>query len=606
MCGLFAMFLRRPLSDGDIVRGRRATLDLAHRGPDGSGEFIDREAGVFLGHRRLSIIDLSDLGAQPMSRGRDVIVYNGELYGFEELRERLVGLGCEFRSSSDTEVLLNAWQQWGLGCLNFVDGMFSFVVWDGNKAYAATDPFGEKPLYYYENLDGTYFSSEIEPIASALGLDHSVGSFAVTSMLALGSIPAPHTAYPGVRRLDAASSMIVASGRAAEPVRYWRPVFGDIGDHPPREVDEKQLDTVEEALTESLSNRLTSDVPMGLFLSSGVDSSLIAAIAKRSLGKELPCITVSFPTGRATNEAPHAKQIAEHLKLPHEILVSGTVTEQGPEQIISLFGQPNDNITAMSVREMSRLGRTKFKVAMTGTGGDELFFGYRKHYQMYRFRRLMGIPEPLRVAGGEIAHRFRFLNPKLGPFADIVGLPSSELYLAQKTNGIIRWLRELPDWGNWVATQFEPYRRYPLMLLGPQYDLERTLPDSILPAQDLGSMREGLELRTPFLSRKLLATLAEFDPRSALAFGRKSLLNRIIQRHLPSSLTHGNKIGFIFPTDRFIEALPTPTPKIPGIRDTHLSTAWRRRGSGDGWHRLAIRMSLTATFIEQDKLRTTT
>ncbi|MDP6705388.1 MAG: asparagine synthase (glutamine-hydrolyzing) [Alphaproteobacteria bacterium] len=596
MCGLFAIFLKRPLAAEDIAVGRRATLALAHRGPDGAGEWIDAENGVFIGHRRLTIVDLSDASAQPMRRGDWVLASNGEIYGYQALRERLQALGLDFRTTGDTEVLLNAWRHWGEACLDELDGMFAFVIWDGERAHAATDPFGEKPLYYAETDDGVYFSSEIGPLVDALGLAPELGSDALMAFLAIGTIPAPDTAYPTVRRAPAASLLRVEGGRVTAERQYWTPPWGEPGRGPVAPLSEPAIDRLEEVLTTSLEDRFQADVPVCAFLSSGVDSTLVAALATRRLGREVPCLTVAFRQGRAVDEAPAAAAIAGYLKQPHQVLESGTVTDNVVGDLFSLFGQPNDNLTVLSVREMSRLARRQYKVALTGLGGDELFFGYRKHHQMYRLRPYLGLPEGLRVWGGRAAHRFRGLHPRLGQVADLVGLSDDERYAAQKTQGIVHWLRELPGWNDWARRHFSAPDTA-IELLGPRYDVARTMPDSLLTAQDLASMRESLELRCPFLNRKLMGAVAEHDPRAFLAFGRKSVLYRMLYRHVPKTLLHESKFGFTYPSDRFLAAFGDRRPELPGLAPALIDKAWRRRTEGDNWRRISIRMALASTFL---------
>jgi asparagine synthase (glutamine-hydrolysing) len=589
MCGFFAQFLSRPLQPRDHALGAAATAALAHRGPDGQGVWSDAPAGVFLGHRRLSIIDLSAASNQPFIADGWAIAFNGEIYNYQELRARLEATGRSFRTQGDTEVLLQAWRAGRERALDELEGMFAFALWNGREGFAATDPFGEKPLYYAQTPDGVYFSSEIGPLASALGIAPRLEGHTLTAFLATGCLPAPTTAYPGISRCAPATFITVRNGRVVQTRRYWEPRISSIQTGTPAPLSEKDLDRVEAALTQSVAERLVADVPVCAFLSSGVDSALLTALARNHLDRRLPCISVAFSTGRAHNEAPAAAAIAAHLDVPHEVLESGRAEAESIEAVLSLFGQPNDNVTILAVAAMSKLARTRFKVALTGMGGDELFFGYRKHESMYRHRRLLRVPGALRSAAGDFADGIRTLHPKLGGFADTIGVRDWELVAAQKNIGTIRWLRSLPGWQVWAREHFATGGT-PLDRIAPQYDLMHTMPDAMLTAQDLGSMHHALEMRAPFLSRKVWALLSEFDPRALLAFGRKSVLYRLLARHLPAQLIDARKVGFSFPLDNVLRAHGTSLPKVHGLDPELAAWAWRKRTSGDSWLRLGMRL----------------
>ena len=584
------MFLNRQLSPADIDLGRAGTEALAHRGPDDDGAWIDQRAGVFIGHRRLTVIDLTSASAQPMQRGDTVLAFNGEIYNYKTLRGELKGKGHQFRSTGDAEVLLNGWREWNTRVVDKLDGMYAFVVWDGRQANVAVDPFGEKPIYYLETEDGVYLSSELGPLVALLGLSPDLTPELLTAYLALGFVPAPATGVAGVKRLPAATRARISDGAFVEHCRYWQPPFGEIKRGKPRRLAEGDLDKIETVLAESISDRVHADVPVCAFLSSGTDSTLIVALLRNHFDFRIPCITVAFPSGRAVNEAPHARRIARHLGLSHETLESGVdIDGAAPDAVLDLFNQPNDNITILSVREMCRLARNNYKVGVTGTGGDELFFGYRKHALSYKLRRWCGWSESLRVVAGDVARACETLHPRFRLYADLVGVRDWELYIAQKNNGAIRWLRSLPGWNHWASRQFERNERA-IELLGPVHDLVCGLPDSLLLTLDHGSMRESLELRCPFLSRRLIELLAEYDPRSFLEFGRKSILSRLLARHLPEQLRNPNKHGFMFPTDRFLSAGGQHAPTVPHLEASQIATAWQHRGEGDVWPRLAVRL----------------
>ncbi|MBM3503981.1 MAG: asparagine synthase (glutamine-hydrolyzing) [Alphaproteobacteria bacterium] len=596
MCGLFAFVLKRPAAEPDLRRARAAALAMAHRGPDGSGEWLSEDRTVFLAHRRLSIIDLSDQAAQPMRRGNLVIAFNGEIYNYRSLRSRLESLGERFHTTSDTEVLLAAWHRWGRQSLDHVDGMFAFVLWDGTELHAVTDPFGEKPLYVGETAEGVYFSSEVGPLAAALDAEKITDPTRLTAFMSLGCLPAPLTFFRGIERSDAATILTIRGGAIRARSRYWTAPIGTPGRGRVQPLTESDLASIEQVIARRLEDRLHADVPVCIFLSSGVDSSLVSAIARHQLGARPATLTVSFPRGRAVDEADDARRIAQALDLPHEVITSDRASASSAEELLSIFGQPHDNVSALAVRQISRAARTRFKVALSGLGGDELFFGYRKHTKVFRLRALLRTPEGFRRLIGSLANRGRSLWPRLGLAADLIGIRDSEVYLAHKTYGIFGWLRELPAWDRWTSEHFGSADD-PVELVAPAYDLRRTMNDNLLPAQDLGSMRESFELRCPFLTRDLAELMATFDPRALLAFGRKSVLYRLLSRHLSDDVILKRKAGFVFPMDEFLAANSVSQMIVPALSPALASEAWQRRGEADGWNHVAARLLLLHRFF---------
>jgi len=597
MCGVFAILLNRPLREEDIALGRAGAEALRHRGPDGGGEWLDRAAGVYLGHRRLAIIDPGEASAQPMAQGGLVVSYNGELYNYRDLRRALAPEVPAWRTEGDVEVLLRAWRKWGPGALDRFDGMFAFALWDGARAHFAVDPFGEKPLFIAQTAEGVYVSSELAPLAALLRLAPNLEGAARAAYFALGNIPAPETAYREIIRLPPATIATVEKGQLTERRAYWTAPFGEPGRGAPRPLPESALDRVQEALRQSVERRLVADVPVGLFLSAGIDSSLVAAIAARDLDRKLDCMTVSFPRGGVADEAGPAAAIAAHLGLPHRVLESvESAGEAGPAALIDLFGQPSENVSSFPVLQLSALAARHFKVALTGMGGDEMTMGYGKHAALYRERwrhRLLGLLPPA-VAG--------FLrsaldgNARAAGALDLYATPDWERYLALKNYPAVGWLRGLPGYQAWAQREFAGFSG-PGYLWIPRYEQTRILANEHLVMYDLASMRHGLELRTPFLSRQLAETIAEFDPRALVAFSQKSLLRRLLGRYLPRALFDFPKSGFRYPQKRFLEACGAQQPSAPQLAGPEFATIWRRRGEGRGWERLALRLAAAAEFL---------
>ncbi len=604
MCGIFAIFLNRPLTDADIALGRQGSAGLAHRGPDGEGEFIDRESGVFLGHRRLAIIDLSDRSNQPMQRDNMVVAHNGEIYNFADIRHELEQLGVEFSTSGDVEVVLRAWQTWHTNSLHKFDGMFAFTVWDGRKAELAADPFGEKPLYYAETSEGIYVSSEIGPLAKLLNLSPKLEGERLVAYLSLGYVPPPLTAFAQIMRLPAATALSIENGVIKNSIQYWRPLLGQTSQEAVAPLTESDLDLIHEKLVGSIEQRLVADVPLCLFLSSGTDSSLVAAILARDLAVDVKCVTVAFPGNQASNEAPYAAKIAGHLGLEHTVIESDEHPQTAsPQAVIDLFGQPCDSLTALSLMQMSAAVRPNFKVALTGMGGDEIFLGYGKHADFYKWRRWYAMPEALRLPIGQIGRRLAAsstgrLNAAFRQIGFNIGVHDWERYIAHKNFPTIGWLREVAGFETWCRMNFDSGRE-PIDRQVARFETAHVMPGSRLVATDVSSMRASLELRTPFLSRKLSEAVAQFDPRCFIAFGQKSVLRRLLSRYLPETLSQLPKRGFVFPQDRFLSNFGEALPHVPGVAPDSVEMAWRRRTEEAGWRRLAVRLALADTFAAQ-------
>lgn len=595
VCGIFAMFLNRPLTEADVALGRAGTAALAHRGPDGQGEWTDRAAGVFLGHRRLAIIDPTPDSKQPFALEHAAMTYNGELYNYRALRDELAALGVRCQTRGDVEVLLRAWRRWGDGALDKFDGMFAAAIWDGQRAHLMVDPFGEKPLLWAETPAGVYVSSEIAPLVALLGMQPDLDPSAWAAYLGLGYFPAPATAYKGICRLPAGSVLAVEKGKATAPKRYWTPPVPRPGRGPVQPLGERDIDRLASTLARSLEGRLESDVPLALFLSAGTDSALVAAIAARELGVRLKSLTVAVRNGSGPDESADAARIAAHLGFEHEILpCDEDAGRYGIEALLHLFAQPSDGTGIFPFLQLSEAVSSRFKVALTGMGGDEVTWGYGKNLYFYARRHWFQIPEPLRRAGGKIARTLGGASAKVRRHADTIGVRDCELYLAQKNAPALAWLRRAHGWPAWAKRAMEPGSA-PIEYWVPTFEMREVMPNVQLLGNDLGSMRYGLEVRTPFLSRAVVAEVAGFDARALLAFGQKSVLRRLLGRYLPADLVDRPKSGLTFPVQRLLGGAP-PAP-LPGLTIAMAEEAWRRRFESGGWERIALRLAVADRFL---------
>lgn len=598
MCGIFALFLRRPLDDRDLALGRAGRDALAHRGPDGYGEWFDRDKGVYLGHRRLAIIDPSEASNQPLVRQESAITYNGELYNFRSLRTQLEQAGQRFQTTGDVEVMLQAWRKWRTDALPRLDGMFAFALWDGREGYLAVDPFAEKPLYYAETDDGIYVASEITPLVDLLHLRPRLSAKLLAGYLALGYIQPPETIYPVVRKLRPATVLRIGRGRVVDETRYWQAPRPEAGRGAVQPLSEAELDRLQQALGESLAGRLITDVPMGIFLSSGVDSGLVAAMARRDHGADVEAISVSFPGSGENDEAPLAARTARHLGLPHRI-VNADAQPDGDDvaRLLDLFGQPCDAATALSIQQMTAAAHSICKVGLTGSGGDEITFGYGKHAHFFRQRRLYGLPQSVRLGIGHLLRPFRGLSGIALRISEQIGTRDTERFLAQKNFPTIEWLRQLAGFTELCDTDFAA-GEMPLDLFCMYYEQNEVMPGLRLPSMDIGSMRSSVELRTPFLSRQVVEAVAACDPRAFVAFGQKSVLRRLLRRYLPAELVDLPKRGFVYPQERLLAFRRQPPRALPLLGQQAINTIWREAEKGQGWHRIAVRIAILAAFTE--------
>jgi asparagine synthase (glutamine-hydrolysing) len=595
MCGVFAMLFRRPLNDQDVDLARKATNLLAHRGPDGDGEWLDRERGVYLGHRRLAIIDPTSASAQPMASAGTVLCYNGEIYNYIELRDRLVGLGHTFSTRGDVEVLIKAWHQWGPEALDHLDGMFAFVLYDGASAYLAVDPFGEKPLFYAQTEGGIAVCSEIKPLQECFALAASLTPPKLAALLALGWIPDPETSVEGTKKVRCGSIIRIEQGRIQEDKRYWVPPIADPGHGNPTPLREVDLDRINTVICESVERRMRTDVPFCHFLSGGIDSSLIAAIAKKEFGKDVQCVTVSFAGTSANDEAAAARSIADELGLEHQVIDSSAHLDHiNAKALVDLFGQPSDLLTLFFIADMARAVSDRFRVALAGSGGDEIFFGYGKHAFFYRRRFFYNAPYFLRRAAGVMAYPFRGRSGAAAVLSGSVGTKDHERYIAQMNLGAIGWLRRVDGFRD-MAQRLWPESTGAIELDIPKFDLRLAQPSARLAAMDIGSMRHSVEIRSPLLSRRIIETVAGFDPRAFVAFGQKSVLRRLAGRYLSAETINRPKQGFVFPPGELVGAMGTRPPVVEGVSAKMVDAAWAKRAE-PGFVKIAARLAVAEAY----------
>ncbi len=560
MCGIAGIIDRQPPGP-DVLEAMRDTL--RHRGPDDAGTWWSPDRRVGLAHRRLSIIDLSSAGHQPMidSNADLALVFNGEIYNFQDLRDQLEGLGHGFESTGDTEVLLAAYRQWGLDAVEKLHGMFAFAIYDGRagRLVLARDRAGEKPLYYRPTPGGLRFASEIKALLAEPGCPRRIDPLALEEYLAYGYVPGERCMLEGFRKLPQGHLAVYDLAADALNVRaYWSlparpPVEGGID-------AEALVDELHELLCDSVRRQLIADVPVGVLLSGGVDSSLVTAAAAEVSAAPIKTFTIGFPGHGQYDESPYARQVAEHFGTDHTELVAEPATVELLPQLAAQYDEPLADSSMVPTFMVSRLIRQHATVAIGGDGGDELFGGYPFHQLLQKAAPLRVLPACLRGALHALADRFR---------------PPGK----HGRNAALAALADLPDAAAQINKFFDPRHRDALLApslrqrsadirLAPEarrlanqqpfenalqrmtaMDFRTYLVDDILVKVDRASMLTSLEVRAPLLDPRIIEFAFSRVPANLRATSRekKIITRRLAARLLPASLDLTRKQGFSLP-----------------------------------------------------------
>lgn len=603
MCGIAGFFWREGTDHRQI--SQLVSESLTHRGPDSFGHWDSVEAGATLIHRRLAILDLSHDGHQPMisSSGRYVTTFNGEIYNFSELKKTLALLGYRFKGTSDTEVILAGVEQWGVPeMLERCAGMFAFVIWDTAKheLWMSRDRLGEKPLYYGW-IDGNLcFASELKAIEKFSPNRLSISRQSLQYYLQFGRVPAPFSIYEGVYKLppgcvlklsladcrkrpDNFSPSPESSG--PRPLRYWDPMRIALALSKESLItdEETALDECEKLLRNAIQLQMIADVPIGAFLSGGIDSSLIVALMQQQSKTPVNTFTIGFGE-RDYDEAPFARAVAAHLRTNHfEMYVSPQEVIETIPHIPEIFDEPLADQSQVPTYLLAKLARQNVTVALSGDGGDELFGGYDRQIVAPKIEKIMHtIPYPIRVLIGravtlcppemlsQLAHAISYrrasslddvkhIGSKLHKLADILAARSEiDLYVRSsshwsKPGEVLRESQSLPQ----LLTNFsgcwpvQPSIAQSFMNL----DLTHYLPDDILGKLDRATMAVSLESRAPFLDHKLVEYSFRLDSSLKIRAGKgKWLLRRMLANHLPEHLFNRPKSGFTMPIANWLRA----------------------------------------------------
>ncbi|MGV3610120.1 MAG: asparagine synthase (glutamine-hydrolyzing) [Fluviicola sp.] len=572
MCGIAGFIDFNGASSEQDLEGM--THALEHRGPDGFGTFIQgtSEYKIGLGHRRLSILELSELGKQPMNWNEFTIVFNGEIYNFKEIKTQLEKLGHAFLAESDTEMILHAYGEWGPKCLNHFIGMFSFVIYDSKKeeVFIARDRAGIKPLFIYQKNGLILFASELKAFHKHSGFRKTISTPAVHAYLQYGSIPTPHCIFEHCSKLRPGHYVLSSlADFNFNPVQYWN-VY-DYYNKPKLTISPQEaiLET-ERLLKSACEYRMVSDVPVGVFLSGGYDSTCVTALLQENRSEALRTFTISVPD-IGLNEAPYAREIAARLHTNH------TETECTAQDAIDLiaelpffYDEPFADSSAIPTTLVSKIAKQNVTVALSADGGDEVFAGYNRYEMILKYsEKLNKIPGFARksmagvmnlVSADSIpvlkhkynfAQRYEKTKSILRNTSDKnIMLSLSHLFTEEQINQLsTRSFQKLETYFD--STEL---KNYSPLAFAQAMDYQTYLLDDILQKVDRASMSVSLESREPLLDHRLIEYAAQLPDELKFRDGSKKwLLKEIVHQHIPKSVMDRPKMGFAIPIESWLK-----------------------------------------------------
>jgi len=584
MCGIVGFFSGNKRTDSEVLISMRDAL--SHRGPDDMGSYIDIENKVGLAHRRLSILDLSPLGHQPMSNeeGSIWVAYNGEIYNFKELREELIQIGYRFKSNSDTEVLVKAFEQWGIECINRFIGMFAIAIWDKRtkKLYLIRDRAGVKPLYYYRRNGVFLFGSELKALMKHPDFHKEIDFNILPLYLRYGFISSPYTIFKDTFKIKPGHYLCVSNNSMNE-VKYW-----DIADYynavPLSKSEDELTEELEDILIDSFKYRLVSDVPVGVFLSGGIDSTIVTTLLQKNIGSKLKTFTIGFIEDRF-NEAESAKKIAKFLGTEHtEYYLSEKDAFEIIDKLPEIYDEPFGDQSAIPTYLVSKLARREVKVALSADGGDELFCGYRRYRSIFKIKNFISnYPSPIKkmfmktlssISPDRVDNIYRslsFLAPRLNEVKDTYIKWRNMLQEYNDGNIIGMYRYNLSKWNpvdifdlmnkdldvkfdNEFEDAFHGLENVDLISQMMAADYKTYLADDILTKVDRATMSVGLEGREPFLDHRVAEYVARIPLSLKFKNGNsKYIIKKILKKHLPEALFKRPKQGFVVPLDKWLK-----------------------------------------------------
>lgn len=572
MCGIAGKLYfdgTRQVSEEELRRFHEA---IVHRGPDDHGIYINPSGNVGLVHRRLSIIDLSPAGHQPMTNedGTVWITFNGEIYNFQELRQKLEKKGHPFKSHTDTETILHLWEEYGEKCVEHLRGMFAFAIWDDRKKklFLARDRAGKKPLKYFINDKMIVFGSELKSFLNDPDVPHEVDREAIHYYLTFQYIPHPLTGFKGIKKLPQAHTLCIDLSRGKPKIelrKYWKLDFSKTLTLREEEWEERILGKLKEAVT----IRMMSDVPLGAFLSGGVDSSAVVSYMAESSSQPIKTFSIGFKEERF-NELPYARRVAEQYKTDHkEFIVEPDCIEVLPK-LIYHYEEPYADSSALPTYYLAKMTRQHVTVALNGDGGDENFAGYPWYGLMKQDHLYRKLPKGIRQANRFLLTALhRWLPSRLLRYGEVFVegalRPESELHAELLSYFSKREKEALYD---------EPFKKetssWPSYLLLEDYykesgtqdpihralftDVNTYLANDLNVKVDIASMANSLEARSPFLDHELMELVAQIPSSLKWRHGQgKYILKKALRKRLPHDLMYRRKQGFSVPIGRWFE-----------------------------------------------------
>ncbi|MCA1563467.1 MAG: asparagine synthase (glutamine-hydrolyzing) [Acidobacteria bacterium] len=562
MCGICGIFDRSGKTVEPAIL-QRMTSVLRHRGPDGAGDFFDRPVG--LGHRRLSIIDI-DGGAQPIENedGRLQVVFNGEIYNFVELRAELEAFGHTFKTRSDTEVIVHAYEQWGRDCVKRFNGMFAFAIWDSTtrEVFIARDHLGIKPLYYVDLGARVLFASEIKALLTDPDCPRAVDTDALAELFTFRYVPSPKTLFRGIVKLAPGHRMTI-SARGIEVDRFWTwiPRIRERYD------EESLIEEYQTLLEDAVRLQLRSDVPLGLFLSSGVDSGVLLAIMSQYLSGPVRAFTIGFQGGEKSNEVDDARELASMFGANHESMMVGPDDYASYyERYMQDLEEPVGNETAAAFYFVSKITSKRVKVALAGQGADEPWAGYDRYVgaklSAYYSRLPQAVTDPVASVVARIPGRFERLKRSavalgepdvLTRFAKMYSFFSAdmkaELFNARLKGTIAGDAYHSKQSLRRLQQDVQHHDPLTQMLY---IDTRASLPDDLLMVGDKMSMANSLESRVPFLDYRLIEFIESLPPEMKLnGLTGKYLHKKALEKWLPKEVVWRKKKGFANPVEHW-------------------------------------------------------
>lgn len=583
MCGIAGYWDLKTRHNTEQMSGTvtRMRDQLIHRGPDGADNWIDAGNGIAFGHRRLAIVDLSEHGKQPMisANQRYVMMFNGEIYNHQEIKQQLIasGLAPNWRGHSDTEVALAAFEAWGVeSAVQQFTGMFAIALWDQQQKllYLIRDRLGEKPLYYGWVNNNLLFGSELKSLKVHPDWQQSIDPQAVSLMMQYNCIPAPFTIYKDIFKLEPGKILVINSQGSMQTIPYWE--LRKVAQQAKLAIGANEaVDLLEQRLGQAVKQQMVADVPVGAFLSGGIDSSTIVALMQANSSSSVRTFTIGFEEA-AYNEAEQAKAIAQHLGTEHtELYLSAEQTRAVIPAMAKYYDEPFADSSQVPTYMVAQLTRQHVTVSLSGDGGDELFAGYNRYSWVPQiWRRIAFLPQPLRQLLSKLMcalppaqwdKLFKIMQPllpaiarqrnpgdKLHKLARVISAPSARAIYHQLVS---HWYGaealgstnpQLIDLTKEIADQ--------TLVESMMYmDTQRYLPDDILVKVDRAAMAVSLETRVPFLDHKVVELAWSLPMNLKIHNGQsKWLVRQLLQHYVPEDLYDRPKMGFGVPIDQWL------------------------------------------------------